>query len=216
MTRALRTAVLAGAGGRLASALLATTRVERIGSEPCDALRAGGQAVIFVLWHGRLLPLSYHHRHWQLVTLISASADGESIARVVRRWGYDVVRGSSSRGGSEALRKLVRHARAGRSLAITPDGPRGPRETMKPGPLLVAQLAGAPIIPVAAGADRAWWFEGWDRFLVPKPFARVRILYGEPVWVSRDADDATLAALGRDIEDRINRLVADADAFPSR
>lgn len=211
MKHGFRYAAVAGLGGGLLRTVLATTRVERIGAEPCDALRAEGRRLIYVLWHGRLLPLSYHHRHWNLVTLISASADGEYIARVVRRWGYEVVRGSSSRGGSEALRQLVRHCRAGRSLAITPDGPRGPRQTMKPGPILVAQLTGAALLPIAAGTDRAWWFEGWDRFLVPKPFARIRIVYGEPVFVPRDADEATLAALGADVEERINRVTERAD-----
>ncbi len=211
MKHGFRYAAVAGLGGGLLRTVLATTRVERIDAEPCDALRAEGRSLIYVLWHGRLLPLSYHHRHWNVVTLISASADGEYIARVVGRWGYEVVRGSSSRGGSEALRRLVRHCRAGRSLAITPDGPRGPRQTMKPGPILVAQLTGAALLPIAAGTDRAWWVEGWDRFLVPKPFARIRIVYGEPVFVPRDADEATLAALGADVEERINRVTERAD-----
>jgi len=207
----LRYATVAAVGGGLLRTILSTTTVDRINAEPCDALRAEGRSLIYVLWHGRLLPLSYHHRHWNLVTLVSASADGEYIARVVERWGYDVVRGSSSRGGSEALRQLVRHSRAGRSLAITPDGPRGPRQTMKPGPLLVAQLTGAALLPIAAGTERAWWFEGWDRFLVPRPFARIRIVYGEPVFVPRDADTAMLAALGADVEQRINEATERAD-----
>jgi lysophospholipid acyltransferase (LPLAT)-like uncharacterized protein len=208
-----RYSMVAGLGGGLLGTSLATTRVERIDAEACDALRAAGRSLIFVLWHGRLLPLSYHHRHWNLVTLISASSDGEYIARVVQRWGYDVVRGSSSRGGSEALRQLVRHCRAGRSLAITPDGPRGPRQTMKPGPLLVAQLTGAPLLPIAAGTERAWWFEGWDRFLVPQPFARIRVVYGEPVFVPRAANEDALAEIAADVEERINRVTERADTI---
>lgn len=216
MRKGIRYAAGAGIGGRLVGAALATARVERIGLEHYDALRSAGRNVIFVLWHGRLLPLSWFHRDWKLVTLISASADGEYIARIVRRWGYDVVRGSSSRRGSEALRDLVRSVRSGRSLAITPDGPRGPRERMKPGPLLIARLTGAPLLPVSASADRAWWFEGWDRFLVPRPFSRVAIAYGEPVWIPRDADEAQMAALGGDIEARINRVTAIADEACAR
>ena len=209
--RGLRYSVVGGLGGGLLGATLATTRVERVDAEACDALRAEGRSLIYVLWHGRLLPLSYHHRHWNLVTLISASADGEYIARVVKRWGYDVVRGSSSRGGGEALRELVRHSRAGRSLAITPDGPRGPRQTMKPGAIRVAQMTGAPLLPIGAGTPGAWWFEGWDRFLVPKPFSRIRVVYGEPVFVPRDADEELLAELGSTVEERINRVTERAD-----
>lgn len=211
MSHRLRHAVVAGAGGRAVSSVLATARYERIGIDHYETLRSAGRNVIFILWHGRLLPLSWYHRHQRIVTLISASNDGEYIARIVQRWGYDVVRGSSSRGGGEALRQLVRNARAGRSLAITPDGPRGPRERMKPGPLAVAQLTGVPLLPVAAGADGAWWFEGWDRFLVPRPFARIRIAYGEPLHVPRDAGEAELRALGEEAERRINQVMAIAD-----
>lgn len=213
MKKGLRYSTVALLGGRLAGAVLGTARVEQVGLEHYEKIRAAGGNVIFVLWHGRLLPLSYFHGDWRLVTLISSSADGEYIARVVERWGYTVVRGSSSRGGSEALRELVRHARAGRSLAITPDGPRGPREKMKAGPLIVSQLTGVPLMPVAAGADRAWWFEGWDRFLVPRPFSRIRIVYGEPFTIPRDADEAALARISDEVEERINRVVAHADDF---
>jgi hypothetical protein len=174
-----------------------------------------GRPVIFLLWHGRLLPLSWFHRTWKLVTLISPSRDGEYIAHVVGRWGYTVVRGSSSRRGGAALRELVRFVRAGRSIAVTPDGPRGPREKLKPGVLLVAQLTGCALVPVAAAADRAWWFEGWDRFLVPRPFARVRIAYGRPVRVRRDATEAELTEATSVLEDTLGELTARVEARSS-
>jgi lysophospholipid acyltransferase (LPLAT)-like uncharacterized protein len=145
------------------------------------------------------------------VTLASRSADGEYITRVLHHWGYHVVRGSSSRGGDTALRELVRLARAGRSVAITSDGPRGPRERLKFGVLHMAQLSGAPLVPVGSAASRAWWFESWDRFLVPRPFAKLRVAYGDALFIPRDADSDGLAAAARRIEDAIGRLTRVAE-----
>lgn len=201
-TRVARTAL---------DALLGSVRFEVEGDEHYRPYQRAGRAVIFVLWHGRLLPLSFRHRGEGLVTLISRSRDGEIIAQVVEQWGYTAVRGSTSSRGTAALRELVRHARAGRSIAITPDGPRGPRNTMKPGALRVAQLTGAPVVAAAAGTERAWWFEQWDRFIVPKPFARVRLAYSPPMFVPRDTDEAGLAELCRQAEDALNALVRKVD-----
>jgi lysophospholipid acyltransferase (LPLAT)-like uncharacterized protein len=177
---------VAALGGRLLEGLMATCRYGTDGEIHYHAIRHGGGPAVYLVWHGRLLVPTYHHRREGIGTLVSLHRDGEYIARVVRRWGYTVVRGSSSRGGRAALADLVRQVRDGRSLALMPDGPRGPFQRMKAGPILIAQRTGAPLLPVGAGADRAWWFGSWDRFLVPKPFARVRIVYGEPIHVPRD------------------------------
>lgn len=202
---------LAGIGGAALDALMRTTSVRTEGEENFRAFWDKGQPVVFTLWHGRLLPCTYHHRHQGVVTLISQHRDGEYINRVVRKWGYTTVRGSSSRGGLDALRELVRHLRAGRSLAITPDGPRGPREKMKPGPLLAAQLAGAPIVPVVSGASRASYFGGWDRFMIPHPFARLQIAYGPALDVPRRAGEAELRAIAAEVEARLGVLMRRVD-----
>jgi lysophospholipid acyltransferase (LPLAT)-like uncharacterized protein len=202
---------IAAMGGFLLDRLMATTRIRTEGDEHFRQFWDAGKPTVFVLWHGRLLPPTYHHRKQGVVTLISQHRDGEYITRVVDRWGYIAVRGSSSRGGMQALRELLRHLRSGRSLAITPDGPRGPREKLKLGPLLAAQRAGAPVIPTASAADRAWFFGGWDRFLIPKPFARLQIVYGEPVWIPRDIDEAGLQALAGEIERRMAALTRRAE-----
>src|SRR5688500_3098880 len=149
----------AGALGKyMLDALLASVRFEVVSAEPPRHLTAK-HGVIYTLWHGRLLPLTFFHRNQNIATLISQSSDGEYIARVVERWGYTALRGSSSRGGSGALREMVKVARSGRSLAITPDGPRGPRQKLKPGVLTLAQLTGLPIVPMSASATRAWWVD---------------------------------------------------------
>lgn len=199
-------------GGAALSALLATCRYQIVGEEHYRPYHREGTPVIFVLWHGRLLPCTYVHRGEGIATLISQHRDGGYIARIVEGWGFHVVRGSSTRGGSPAFRQLLKQLKTGRSLAITPDGPQGPREQMKPGPLLLAQLSGAPIIPGAGGADRAWWFGGWDRFLVPKPFARLRIVHGEPLHIPHDADADALRSYSTELESRLATLMQLADA----
>ncbi|HEX6559764.1 MAG TPA: lysophospholipid acyltransferase family protein [Longimicrobiales bacterium] len=203
---------LAGFAGRyVLDALLATVRVRVVSARTHMPFVAHGKPVIYTLWHGRLLPLTHLHRNQDVATMISRSADGEYIARLVERWGYTCARGSSSRGGSAALRELVKAARAGHSLAITPDGPRGPRQEFKRGALTAAQLSGAPLIPISASASSAWWIEGWDRFLVPKPFSTLFVRYGDPIFVPRDASEAQLCAIEAKAEQILNQLTEDVD-----
>lgn len=210
---------VAGDAGRIAlSGLLRTVRFRAEGRDRFTGLAAAGQPVIFALWHGRLLPLTWFQRGGRIAALISRSADGEYIARVVEGWGYDTVRGSSSRGGGAALRELVRRSREGWSLAITPDGPRGPRQRLQPGVITTAQLTGLPILPLAAGCPRAWWPGSWDRFCVPKPFSTVRVLYGEPRWIPREAGERELAEHARALEGQLNAMTeeVDRDGGPDR
>jgi lysophospholipid acyltransferase (LPLAT)-like uncharacterized protein len=200
--------VLAALGGAGLDAIMGSCRYRTEGDENYAQFHRQGKPVVFTLWHGRLLPCTYHHRGQGVVTLVSLHRDGEYITRAVRRWGYTAVRGSSSRGGLEALRELIRHVKQGRSLAITPDGPRGPFQKMKPGPAIIAKRTGAPIIPVASAASRGWFFGSWDRFLIPQPFARCQIAYGEPVFVPRHADEAQIQAAMDEVERRIGALMA--------
>jgi lysophospholipid acyltransferase (LPLAT)-like uncharacterized protein len=203
--------LVAPLGSAALNALMRTTRIRTEGDEHFLQFDRQQRPVIFTLWHGRLLPCTYHHRGEGKVTLISHHRDGEYITRVVRRWGFIAVRGSTSRGGLHALRELIEHVREGRSLAITPDGPRGPFERMKPGPVLIAQRTGAPIIPVVSGASRAWYFGGWDRFMIPQPFARLQIAYGEPVFVPRRLGEGQVEELMGVVEERLAALKARVD-----
>lgn len=210
--RSFRTGTISAMGASSLNAVMRSARFSITGPDPFPEARMSGRPLIFALWHGRLLPLAWYHRHRGLATLISSSQDGEYIAGVVARWGYTVVRGSSSRGGGKALRELVRLARAGQHLAVTPDGPRGPREQLKAGVVTAAQLSGGTLIPISAGTDRAWWFEGWDRFLVPKPFARIHMAYGRPVEVPRESSPDEIEAIRTRVELELNRLTAQVDA----
>lgn len=193
-------------GGALVRALFRSVRFDVGGDEALNRLRREGQAVIFVLWHGQLLPLTYHHRDEGVTVLVSEHADGEYITRIIRRLGYQTARGSSTRGGAAGLRGLLRAAQTGRDLAITADGPRGPSRKVKLGALTAAKITGLPLVPVAASSSRAWILDSWDRFLVPRPFSTLRIRYGEPVYVDRRAGETEITELAERLEDTLSRL----------
>jgi lysophospholipid acyltransferase (LPLAT)-like uncharacterized protein len=144
-----------------------------------QALRASGEPFLFVLWHEALLPLLWRHRKQGIAIVVSDARDGEYLANFAESLGYRLVRGSSTRGAARALLGAVRELEAGHPVAFTPDGPRGPRRELKQGVVAAAQRAGVRILPIHADADRAWRFNSWDRFMLPKPFARVRVVYGE-------------------------------------
>lgn len=164
-------------------ALASSWRMTSHNAEGLRAARAADQRVIFALWHGELLPLLWQHRGENIAIVISEHRDGEIIARIAESLGYATVRGSSSKGGSRALIGLIREIAAGRDGAITPDGPRGPARVFAPGAAVASQRTGAAIVPIRAAASRAWRLKSWDRFLIPKPFARVDVSYGPPTVV---------------------------------
>jgi lysophospholipid acyltransferase (LPLAT)-like uncharacterized protein len=186
-------------------------RFEREGVEHFQAFRDRGEPVIFLFWHSRILPLAHLHRNEGAVVLISEHRDGELIARLVERRGFGTARGSSTRGGARGLRALLRALRDGHDLAITPDGPKGPPRRFKPGALLAAERSGAPLIPLAVGARRASRVRSWDRFLVPHPFARVRVVYGPPINVPRGASGEALLELAGRVDAELNRLTDRVD-----
>ena len=207
-----RTAGILGRG--LLGGLAATWRLRVESEENWLRFQRKGRAVILVFWHEQLLPLVPQIRGTGTVALVSRHSDGEYIARVIERMGFRTVRGSSTRGGIQGLKGLIRAAREGHDLALTPDGPRGPARAFKPGALLAAQLTGLPIVPLAAGASVAWHIGSWDRFMVPRPFAVVRVAYGEPRWVDRDADRETRELISQKLGAELNAL-ADRVAVPS-
>ncbi|HEU4437868.1 MAG TPA: lysophospholipid acyltransferase family protein [Methylomirabilota bacterium] len=180
-------------------ALARTLRVRR--EEAAVApLWAAGTAVIYAVWHGRVLMLPYLYGHRGCSVLASRSRDGEIVARLIERFGLESVRGSSTRGGGEALRLLTRRLRRGREVVVVPDGPVGPREVLKPGVIALARLSGAPIVPMAVGASREWRLRSWDEFRIPKPFARCVMRFGEPIRVPADADRAAQEAARKEVE----------------
>lgn len=206
-------------GAGLLGGLFLTTRFKVSGRDSFEQFRARGQPVIFVFWHGQLLPLVHYHRNEGVVVLVSEHGDGEYVTKVIERNGFSTVRGSSTRGGTKGLKGLVRAAKSGRDLALTPDGPRGPHGVFKPGALAVAQMTGAPLIPLAAGTTSGWHFRSWDGFLVPRPFASISVEYLPARFVPRGAGRAELEALAGEIGRDLNECTARLNPrgwFPSQ
>lgn len=198
-------------GQALVSGLFLTTRWTQVGRHHLDALRERDERVVFVFWHGEMLSLIQHHRHEGIVCLVSQHGDGEYITQILHRKGFGTARGSSTRGGSKGLRELLRAARSGLDLAVTPDGPKGPVHGFKPGALVAAQLTGLPMLPLAVRCSSAWRARSWDRFMVPKPFSRIRVVYGPPLRIPRGIDDDELNRLAGEMESTLLELGEEAE-----
>lgn len=200
---------LAAAALRAFVALLSATWRWRAAGEDDEIPRPA----IFVYWHSHsfsMAPFSARlvRRGFSLAVLASLSKDGEFAARVGRGRGITIFRGSASRGGTAGLRRLYRHLRKGGSCILASDGPRGPLHEVKPGAVVLSQMAGAPVVPVAAAADRFWRLRSWDRMVVPKPFARIVVIVGEPVGVPAESD---LAAGQERVARALNAVAEEAE-----
>jgi lysophospholipid acyltransferase (LPLAT)-like uncharacterized protein len=148
--------------------------------------------------------------------LISDHQDGRLIARTIEHFGVATITGSTSRGSVMALRGMVQRIAQGASVAVTPDGPRGPRMRAAPGIAMVAKLTGAPIVPVSYSSSRAIAWSSWDRFLLALPFGRGVFIVGDPVYVARNADEAAVESARRAVEAQLNRLTMEADRLCGR
>lgn len=173
--------------------LLTTTyRIEKvIGATNIDPFIDQDRVCAPAYWHqhhviGSTLVRSWIRRGFKACFLVSGSVDGDVPSRIARAWGAEVIRGSANQSGALALRDQQRMMKQGYSIVTTADGPRGPKYEFKSGTVLMARIAGVPILPVGCAADRAWYLNRWDNFMVPKPFARIVIAIGEPIPVSRE------------------------------
>ena len=182
------------------------------GGEIPRELRRAGRPFILAFWHGRLLmiPMAWQ-RLAPMHMLISAHRDGRIIADAVTYFGVASIAGSTRRGGSSALRLMLKHLAAGDCIGITPDGPRGPAMRASAGIVNVARLAGVPIVPVVFATSRRRVLASWDRFHLAKPFGRGVFLWGEPIEIDRDRDDAGLEQSRQLVERRMNEMAAEAD-----
>jgi lysophospholipid acyltransferase (LPLAT)-like uncharacterized protein len=162
--------------------------------------------IIFPFWHRCVFVAAYLWRDLQIRVMTSRSFDGEYIARIIQRLGFGVVRGSSSRGAVGALLGVRREIENGFSVAFTIDGPRGPCYVAKPGPVLLAKLTGAPIVPFYIAIEDAWVLNTWDRLMIPKPFSRALMRVAQNIHVPPDAGDDEIARLHRQMQDALDRV----------
>ncbi len=186
-----------------------TLRWQVEGWENFHSIHAAGKRVIFTFWHGRIFMGTYFFRNRGIVVMTSQNKDGEYIARVIRRFGYSAARGSSSRGAKGALVEMIHQLRSRTDVAFTIDGPRGPRYVAKPGAVWIASQTGDAIFPFHLTPEKSWVMNSWDQFHVPKPFSRVLVLMGAPIYVKENATEEDLAsardALQRSLEDLLRR-----------
>ena len=159
---------------------------------------------LYAAWHEAVVMSVYTHRDRGLTAMVSRHSDGEFVARVAVGMGFGTARGSTTRGGVGAMRGMLDAARAGRGLAVTPDGPKGPRRVVQPGVVQLAGALGWPIIPVSYAVDRAWRVNSWDRLVVPKPLSRVSMHHGEPIRIPDQTSDEQVEALCRSLADSLD------------
>jgi lysophospholipid acyltransferase (LPLAT)-like uncharacterized protein len=190
----------AAAGANALRVLGATWSIERLGARPQRPGTPGARPAIFAFWHADLITMMYSERGCGAGVLISRHADGEVAARALHHLGYQTARGSSTRGGGRGVLEALRIASQGASIAVTPDGPRGPAEVVKPGIAYLASRSGLPVVPVAAASRDPIRVRSWDRMRIPRPFARTRVAFGAPIAVARDAGDAALDVARQEIE----------------
>jgi lysophospholipid acyltransferase (LPLAT)-like uncharacterized protein len=181
-----------------------TWRVRWKGIENLKDARQVSDKVIFAFWHSRLLGLCYTHRFRSIGIMVSGSFDGAWIARNVRHRGYSVFRGSASKNGAPALLQMLKSKED--DLSLTVDGPRGPAEKVKRGAISLASNGGMPIVPITCLASRAWRLKSWDRFMIPKPFSVVTVVYGRHVAVPEDCDKKMTEKLSLDVEMELKRM----------
>ena len=208
-----RARVLSFIGWIVLSLWSRTVRIQFVNKAVPDRLASEGKNVIYAFWHGRQFLLFHSHRNTGIVIPASESRDGEIQARILKYFGFDVVRGSSKRKGDRALLGLVDRLRKGKNLALAVDGPRGPIYEAKQGVMYMAGKLNKPIVPVMTGAKRFWLLEKiWDKYLLPKPFTRGVIMYGEAIVVNGISEEE-LETKRKELEAALNRLMAQADDY---
>ncbi len=204
-----------------------TTRWEVCGRERIEPVWASGDGVVGCVWHARILEtiagwsLTHAPKKQPPAILISRSREGDLVAKITAMHSVSVIRGSSrnpkrsgegaQKGGMAAFREMTRHVKNGGCMAITPDGPRGPRMRMTLGALKLAQATGAPLIGFSWSTRWKIVFRSWDRFVLPLPFSRGVLIYVEPMHVPREANPDDLELLRAEFERRLNAATQEAD-----
>lgn len=167
----------------LINVLCKTLRFRIININSPNKLLDEGKNFVVAFWHGKMIVPWYLHRNKNFAALVSLSEDGDILSSVLNKWKYNVVRGSSHKGGSNSLDNMIELAKQNYSIAITPDGPTGPPEKMKAGAVVLAKKTNIPLVLVGVYVNKKFVLNNWDKFQIPKPFAKVTVKYSEPVFV---------------------------------
>jgi len=203
---------LAGPGSLLLRAVSSTYKVTLWGGEIESSVYSRGEVPIFCSWHQRWFAgITFLPKRHPTAIMVSQSRDGEIISRMIAALGWQVARGSSSKGGMKALRELLGCLKKGFAVGHIVDGPRGPFGEIKPGLLSLAQISGMPIVPMIISPEKSWAFNSWDRFLIPKPFSRVVIRFDKEIYVPRKLSGDAAEELRKQVEQRLRSLYKETD-----
>jgi len=217
--------ILAALGAAAIRFIYATGRYEHMNEEVARAHWDAKTPFIGTFWHNRLFLIVHGWRSdGKVYTLISRHGDGNLITNVMSHMDVDVVRGSAAsmgkkhkdRGGTTAFLEMISVLKGNASIGFTPDGPKGPRYRAKDGAVMLAKLSGVPILPATYSAKRAIVLNSWDRFMIPLPFSKGVFLWGNPITVPADADDAVLEQKRLEVEQEMIRITAEADRMMGR
>jgi len=191
--------------------LIAPTLRWSVSAEDGGTEDNGGKPTVFAFWHQCIITAMLHYHDREIVVMTSSSFDGEYIARIVEKFGYRAARGSSTRGGVRALLSMHKDLEAGRSVAFTIDGPKGPKYVAKPGPVLLARNTQKPLLCFHIALDRAWVLHTWDNLMIPKPFAHAALRASRMMEIPRDADSAALEHWHAQMQQALDRVRVQAE-----
>ena len=195
------------------TALCKSLKIEKQNYQVIEILNSKKQNYVLAFWHGTMLLPWYLHGGPGFVALTSQSKDGDILAKILSNWKYNVVRGSSSTGGDEALETMIDYAKNKFSIAITPDGPRGPLNKFKAGAVITAKKSGIPIVLAGVGFKRKKLLGNWDRFEIPYFFTSAKIIYSEPIYVDVNLSYEQTSSVILNCEEELNKLQQLAQNF---
>lgn len=208
----IRAAGITGYAATLILGKLARFEVE--GWEKYEQVLRTGHQPVLVFWHDRILLATYYFRYRRIIVLSSKSFDAEYTARIIKRFGFGTVKGSSTRRGLGAMIEMIKTIKnKGYPAGFTVDGPRGPRYRVKTGPVLVAKKTGCPMLPFMVEAGKYWSLRSWDRLQVPRPFTRAKVFIGDPIYVDPNADEGEMDRKLAELQKALDLLVANGEKW---
>lgn len=193
--------------------LCKSLKIDLINKQAVDSIEKDGKNYVLAFWHGTMLLPWFVNRDNGFIGLTSKSKDGNLLAKVLKSWNYTVVRGSSHKGGDVALGVMVDYARNKKSIAITPDGPRGPARKMKAGAVVTAKKANVPLVLAGVAFKKKRMLKSWDSFEIPKFFTSAKIIFSEPIYISNSLSYDETSALIKECEIQLNKLQEEAGNF---
>lgn len=184
-----------------------TIRFQIEGWEILEKVERDGKIPILAFWHNRIFLATYYFRFRGIIVMSSQSFDSEYVARFIQRFGFGIVKGSSTRGGVGGLIEMIRLMKKGFPTGFSVDGPKGPVYQAKTGTLLLAKKTGNPVLPFSVEAENYWTIKSWDKLQIPKPFTRSKIFIAEPINVSKNADDSEMKNKHLELQKKLDELV---------